>query len=122
VVRRTVRGPDGSQWDVKISKFRPPSWRVPDFFQDEKSTMSGQNPLLTILFWLVLAVLVFPIIGLVFELPYRLIQALFSPGYSIRARSAEPAEEELEWRSSATDDDSIRHEIATRAKPTASQA
>src|SRR5438477_10914264 len=104
MVRRTVQGPDGRGWDVKISKFRPPSWRVPDFFQDEKSVTSGQNPLLTMLFWLVLAILVFPLIGLVFELPYRLLQAVFSPGYSIRAHATEPAEESLAWRSKATDD------------------
>jgi hypothetical protein len=84
--------------------------------------MSGQNPLLTIVFWLVLAVLVFPLIGLVFELPYRLLQALFSRGYSIRAHSKEPPEEYLEWRSGATDDESIRREISTRAKPIPSQA
>jgi hypothetical protein len=121
-VRRTVQGPEGRQWDVKISKFRPPSWRFADFFQDEKSVMSGQNPLLTLLFLIVLAVLVFPVIGLVFELPYRLLQAVFSPGYSIRARSTEPTEERLEWRSRATDDESIRREIATRARPIPSQA
>lgn len=84
--------------------------------------MSGQNPLLTLLFWIVLAVLVFPVIGLVFELPYRLLQALFSRGYSIRAHSMESPEERIEWRSRATDDESIRREIATRAKPIPSQA
>jgi hypothetical protein len=113
VAARTVRAPDGREWQVRVRRFRPPRWRQgePLFTEDPDPWLFGIGDVVLGLVSAVLGLLVSIVIVAV-ELPVNAFRALFSDGRTVEAVSRSPQAIQLTWRTDAEHAAAVADQVA----------
>ena len=107
----TIEAPDGSRWEVYVSRFRDPGWRPWIYEEAPYSNASGP--------WLVIGVLQFvvfdvvlPTISYVLRLPVAFVRSRRSRTWVVEAVCWWPHEQRFQWWVDAGDRSRVTDEVA----------
>jgi hypothetical protein len=110
---RVVTAPDGSRWEIYVSRFKMPAWRPTD--HEAPPPAVGGAALLFGIVDMILSIVydvLVPLLWIVVTTPAALIRGSTSHRRRIVALTFWPHEERYVWEASSTDVDRVVHEIS----------
>jgi hypothetical protein len=109
--KRVVRSPDGRNWHVRVSRFRPPRFRQSDY-------EPGADDMLVVLVfeyaWALVVWFAVPVLRALIELPVQFVRALFSTRRWIEARSDDLVAITILWSADRTEAEQAADEVTAR--------
>jgi hypothetical protein len=113
VAARTVRAPDGREWQIRVHRFRPPRWRQvePLFSEDPDPVLFGFGDVVLGIVSAVLSLVVSLVIAAV-ELPVNAYRALFGDERTVEATSRSPQTIRMTWRTDHEHAPAVAEQVA----------
>lgn len=107
----TVEAPDGSSWEIYVSRVRGPQWR-PWTYEDLDLPVNSLPSLVVGSLQFVIFDVVLPAISFVLRLPFAVLRSRRSRTWVVEAVSWWPHEQRFQWWVDAADRERVRDEVA----------